>query len=143
MLAGTLALGGCSMLPFGDKGTSPAQASTNATPAPMPSSAELETPATPAQEFSAKVTDSLSSLAATTKSPNRDQIRAAMVEAGANSEMLEVSVDITPTGLAVDAIEAADVIDGECVVGQIREGQVAVTLLPPLATGRCFVGDIH
>lgn len=140
LMAGSMALGGCSILPFGDKGTRPAPASTTAAPAPAQAPAE---PVTPAQEFSAKLSSSLGNLAATTKSPNRDQMRAAMVEAGANADTLEISIEITPTGLAVDAMEGADVVDEECVVGQIRDGQVAVTMLPVLATGYCFVGDIH
>ena len=98
---------------------------------------------TPAQELSEKLTASLGNLAAGTQSPSRAQMRAAMLEAGAAGDTLEVSIDTTPTGLAVDAIEAASVVDGQCVVGQVRDGQVAVALLPVLATGRCFVGDIH
>ncbi|AIY00680.1 hypothetical protein ART_1081 [Arthrobacter sp. PAMC 25486] len=142
LVAGSVALSGCSLLPFGNEGSSPAPSTSPAAPAPG-ENAQPEAPKTPAQEFSTKLAASLGSLATTTKSPNRDQIRAAMVEAGANNDTLEISVDITPTGLAVDAIEAADVVDGECVVGQVREGQVAVSLLPVLNSGRCFVGDIH
>jgi hypothetical protein len=40
----------------------------------------------------------------------------------------------------VDAIEAAALQGKDCVIGQIRDGSVVVTVLPVLATGKCFVG---
>lgn len=106
-------------------------------------SAKPAEPASAAQELSGKVTASLTKLATATKAPNRGQMMAAMLEAGAVKEKIELSVDITPTGLAVDAIESATRVAEQCVIGQVRDGKVAVTLLPVLASGRCFVGDIH
>ena len=143
LLAGALALGGCSTLPFGDNATSEAPPAPATTSTPKGTAGPIETPVAPAQEFSAKLTASLGNLAAGSKSPNRAHMRAAMLEAGAAEDTLEISIDTTPTGLAVDAIDAATVVDGECVVGQVRNGQVSVSLLRVLATGRCFVGDIH
>ena len=143
LLAGAVALGGCSTLPVGENATSHAPTAPATTSTPTETAGPIETPMTPAQEFSAKLTASLGDLAAGTKSPNRVQMNAAMLEAGAAEDTLEVSVDTTPTGLAVDAIEAASLVEGECVVGQVRNGQVSVSLLPVLATGRCFVGDVH
>lgn len=124
LVAGSLALSGCSLMLFGNEESSQTPSTYPVATAPG-ENAQPADPKTPAQEFSAKLTASLDNLAATNQSPNRDQMRAAMVEAGANNDTLEISVDITPTGLAVDAIEAADVVDGECIVGQVREGQVA------------------
>jgi hypothetical protein len=76
---------------------------------------------------------------------SRDQVRAAVeqgfADAGAAPEALEVSIDRTPTGLDVDAIQGSGLIGGRCIVGEIREGTVSVTVLPVLATGLCFVGD--
>jgi len=140
VMAGAMALGGCSLLPSSGQGEAPASAQAATTPPSAPASAA---PETPAEKLSVKVNESLGSLAAGTKSPSRDQMKAAMVAAGANPETVEVSVDITPTGLAVDAMEAADVVEGQCVVGQVRDGQASVTVLPVLASGRCFVGDVH
>ena len=54
--------------------------------------------------------------------------------------VLEVSQSRTPTGLEADAIEAAVLQGGDCVIGQVRDGAVAVTVLPVLASGKCFVG---
>ncbi|WP_245346569.1 DUF6993 domain-containing protein [Arthrobacter stackebrandtii] len=141
-LSGAIALGGCSLLPSTSQGNgdAPAASQSGTTHPPAPAS---EAPPTPAQELSVKVKESLGSLAAGTKSPSRDQMKAAMVAAGANPDTVEVSVDITPTGLAVDAMEAADALEGQCVVGQVRDGQASVTVLPVLASGRCFVGDVH
>lgn len=65
---------------------------------------------------------------------------AALTGAGIAPSALEVSVSRTPTGLEVDAIEAAALQGKDCVIGQIRDGSVSVTILPVLASGRCFVG---
>lgn len=68
-------------------------------------------------------------------------MRAAYRKAGLPAAAIEVSVDITPTGLPVDAIEAAAPVGRSCVVGQVRDGAVTIVTLPVLASGRCFVGD--
>lgn len=73
--------------------------------------------------------------------PDQEQLRAALVAAGIPSATVEVSVSRTPTGLNVDAIEAAARTESDCVIGQIREGGVTVGVLPVLASGKCFVGD--
>ncbi|MFJ5957076.1 DUF6993 domain-containing protein [Paenarthrobacter sp. NPDC092416] len=73
--------------------------------------------------------------------PEREALRAALVTAGVPAANLEVSVSRTPTGLDVDAMEAAALTGETCVVGQIRDGGVVVSVLPVLATGKCFVGD--
>jgi hypothetical protein len=65
----------------------------------------------------------------------------ALTGAGVAAGALEVSESSTPTGLEADAIEAAVLQGSDCVVGQIRDGSVAVTVLPVLATGKCFVGS--
>ena len=64
---------------------------------------------------------------------------AALTGAGVTALSLEVSASRTPTGLEVDAIEAAALQDKDCVIGQMREGKVTV-VLPVLSTGKCFVG---
>ena len=64
----------------------------------------------------------------------------ALTGAGIPAGSLQVSAGRTPTGLGVDAIEAAALQGEDCVIGQIREGTVVVTVLPVLATGKCFVG---
>ena len=136
LVAISLALGGCSLLPTGPGAPVPSPESTTAVPAEA-TPALADKPAeqlTAAQELGAKLQTSLTTLASATKTPNREQMMSAM---------LELSIDITPTGLAVDAVEAGALVAEECVVGQVRDGKVAVTLLPVLASGRCFVGDIH
>lgn len=133
------------MLPGGESAAQDAPATSAAAPAAdapeVP--AELTKPASAAQELSTKLQTSLSELAATAKAPNRDQLLSAMLAAGAVKEKTELSIDITPTGLAVDAVEAATLVGEECVIGQVRDGNVAVTILPVLASGRCFVGEVH
>ena len=76
---------------------------------------------------------------------NRDQVRAAIErgfsDAGAQPELLEVSIDRTPTGLEVDSIQGSGLLAGDCIIGEVRDGTVSVVVLPVLATGFCFVGD--
>ena len=145
LLAASMALGGCSLLPSGTPSPAPVQTTSKA-PVEGDAQAPAEKPAeavSAAQAMSDKLKASLSTLASSTKTPNREQMMAAMLEAGAVKESVELSIDITPTGLAVDAIESATLVGKECVVGQVRDGNVAVTILPVLGSGRCFVGDTH
>ncbi|WAP52996.1 hypothetical protein OL239_07760 [Arthrobacter sp. ATA002] len=87
------------------------------------------------------LTASLTALAAATPTPSRDEVRRAFTEAGFTAGSVEVSLDRTPTGLAVDSIRGAAPHGGDCLFGEVREGQVAVTALPLLDSGFCFVGD--
>ena len=72
--------------------------------------------------------------------PATAQVSDALIGAGIAPGVLEVSQSRTPTGLEADAIEAAVLQGGDCVIGQVRDGAVAVTVLPVLASGKCFVG---
>ncbi|MCR1159874.1 hypothetical protein NEK97_00180 [Paenarthrobacter sp. UW852] len=87
------------------------------------------------------VEGTLKKLVTANAKPDREAVRAALVSAGIPTANVEVSVSRTPTGLDVDAMEAAALTGENCVMGQIRDGGVAVTVLPVLATGKCFVGD--
>lgn len=87
-----------------------------------------------------KVRAELEDLAAKTPKPTSDQMVAALAKAGLEESEVEVSADITPTGLAVDAIEAAAPVAENCIVGQVRDGKVAISVLPVLDSGKCFVG---
>lgn len=121
-------------------GAAPAKA-----PASVPAAVVVpagEDAAVPAeQEELADLASALKALAAGDPSPDQAMMRQAFATAGFAGESVEVSQDITPTGLAVDSIRGAAVRDGSCLFGEIREGQVAVTALPVLAAGNCFVGD--
>ncbi|WP_426990512.1 DUF6993 domain-containing protein [Pseudarthrobacter sp. Y6] len=86
------------------------------------------------------VTDALGRLAAGTPKPATVQVTDALTGAGISPAALEVSASRTPTGLEADAIEAAVLEGTDCVVGQVRDGNVTVTVLPALASGKCFVG---
>lgn len=87
------------------------------------------------------LTEALEALAAGEPSPNRDMIRDAFTAAGFAGDSVEVSLDVTPTGLAVDSIRGAAADKGSCTFGEVREGQVSVSVLPVLDSGFCFVGD--
>ncbi|GAA1791499.1 hypothetical protein GCM10009712_43220 [Pseudarthrobacter sulfonivorans] len=97
-----------------------------------------ENPATAAMKQT--VTDALSRLAAGTPRPATAQVTEALTGAGVAPAVLEVSASRTPTGLEADAIESAVLQDTDCVLGHIRDGSVTVTVLPVLASGKCFVG---
>ncbi|WP_245953538.1 DUF6993 domain-containing protein [Arthrobacter silvisoli] len=73
--------------------------------------------------------------------PGQEVLRSRLLAAGVASNAVEVSVSRTPTGLDVDAVEAAISSGAECVVGEVRDGRISVTVLPLLGDGRCFVGD--
>ncbi|MFD5277911.1 DUF6993 domain-containing protein [Pseudarthrobacter sp. NPDC058362] len=88
-----------------------------------------------------KVTDVLGRLAAGAPKPSTAQVRDALTGAGIDTRSLEVSESTTPTGLAADSIEAAVLQGKDCVIGQVREGAVTVTVMPVLASGKCFVGS--
>ncbi|GGH98705.1 hypothetical protein GCM10007170_31850 [Arthrobacter liuii] len=87
------------------------------------------------------VTDALDKLAAGTPKPATAQVSEALTGAGIAPAVQQVSQSRTPTGLEADAIEAAVLQGKDCVIGQIREGAVTVTVLPVLASGKCFVGS--
>lgn len=86
------------------------------------------------------VGNALKGVAAANPKPGQDQLTAALTGTGIPAGSLQVSASRTPTGLEVDAIEAAALQGKDCVIGQIRDGSVVVTVLPVLATGKCFVG---
>lgn len=72
--------------------------------------------------------------------PQSAGLRESLVTAGIPAGDVEVTAGRTPTGLAADAVEAG-VRDGRsCIVAQIRNGSVTVSVLPVLASGRCLVG---
>lgn len=83
----------------------------------------------------------LVTLAASSAQPTREEMVAALLGEGFGAEALEVSISETPTGLEVDAIAAAVLAEAQCIIGQIRDGGVTVTVLPVLNTGFCFIGD--
>lgn len=96
---------------------------------------------TQAQESAQAVEQSMKQLAAQTPAPDQDQMIEAIAAAGLPVDAVEVSTYRTPTGLDVAAIQAAVPIEGQCVVSEVRDGEVTVTLLPVLESGLCFVGD--
>lgn len=94
-----------------------------------------------AEQSAQQVASALEALAGQSPKPDRTQLRSAFESAGFEAAAVEVSADITPTGLAVDSIRAAAPADGSCVFGEVRDGSVSVTVLPVLASGLCFLGD--
>lgn len=124
----------------------------NAAPAVTPSAAPAVTPGAGNPSASASLgtgtaalkqtmESALKSIAAASPKPAQDAVRAQLVSAGIPGSAVEVSASKTPTGLDVDAIAAAARLDKDCVMGEIRDGQVSVSVLPVLASGKCFVGD--
>ena len=104
-----------------------------------PAAAAGQTPGGHRHAAEQTVTDALSRLAANPK-PATAQVTEALTAPAFPPAALEVSASRTPTGLEADAIEAACCQGRDCVIGQIRDGSVTVTVLPVLASGKCFVG---
>lgn len=92
---------------------------------------------------STTVEATLKKIVAASPKPDTESVRAALVSAGIPKANVEVSVSRTPTGLDVDALEAAALAGDSCVMGQIRDGGVVMSVLPVLATGKCFVGSVR
>ncbi|MBG6225667.1 hypothetical protein IWX63_002240 [Arthrobacter sp. CAN_A2] len=117
----------------------------NTTPATASPGAGSTSPEKDASDIAPSVDAALATLAGSGDAVTSDRVRAAVeqgfADAGTAPEAVEVSIDSTPTGLDVDAIQGAGLIDGTCVVGEVREGAVTVVVLPALASGLCFVGD--
>ncbi|MBD7994392.1 hypothetical protein H9639_03675 [Arthrobacter sp. Sa2CUA1] len=129
-----LGLSGCSAADPAAQGQQPAPAES--------SSGEAQAgPAASRIPEADAVETQLAALAAQAPKPSRDAVRDAYAAAGFAPESIEVSQDITPTGLAVDSIVAGAPVAGECVVGEVRSGAVTVTVVPALASGQCLIGD--
>lgn len=118
--------------------TGPAAATEQKTAGPSGSSPSAD-PAT--TDMKQTVADALNRLAAGSPKPATAQMTDALTGAGVAPAALEVSASRTPTGLAADAIESAVLQGTDCVFGHIRDGSVTVTVLPVLASGKCFVGS--
>jgi hypothetical protein len=137
-VATTVALGGCGLAAAG----SHVQVSQVVPAAPSPGQASPTAPPdAPTADAMSAVASALNALAARTATPDSEALRAAFDSAGFDPAAVEVSVDVTPTGLEVDAMTAAVPVGVSCIFGHIREGVVSVTELPVLSGGRCFVGD--
>jgi hypothetical protein len=109
-------------------------ADTSGRPSANPDAAATET-------VKQTVTNALTQLAAAAPKPATAQVTDALTGAGIAPAVLQVSQSRTPTGLEADAIEAAVLQHNDCIIGQVREGTVTVTVLPVLASGKCFVGS--
>jgi len=126
----------------------PAQATGSAPGSTRPSGEPLadtsggtQAAAAATEKMKRTVTDTLTKLASGTPKPATAQVSEALTSAGIAPGVLQVSQSRTPTGLEADAIEAAVLQGRDCVIGQVREGAVTVTVLPVLASGKCFVGS--
>ncbi|CAI3799743.1 hypothetical protein NKCBBBOE_02406 [Pseudarthrobacter sp. MM222] len=72
--------------------------------------------------------------------PGAQQVRDDLVAAGFAAADVQVTAGRTPTGLEADAVEVGVEQGGDCLIAQVRSGEVSVTVLPVLADGRCLVG---
>ena len=136
-IAGAAALTACTGTSTADGTPAPSTAPAPAAAAPAGPAPE-EDPATSTLKLT--LTDALNRLAAGTPKPATAQVTDALAGAGIPGAAVEVSESRTPTGLDADAIDAAVLQGADCVIGQIRDGSVTVTVLPVLASGKCFVG---
>ncbi|MGO4249643.1 hypothetical protein AB4Y87_20730 [Paenarthrobacter sp. RAF54_2] len=137
VIVAALALPACAASP-----KTPTAGNTSSSPASQQPGGEASVdPA--AVATSTAVEAALKKIVAANPKPDTEAVRAALVSAGIPKANVEVSVSRTPTGLDVDALEAAALAGDSCVMGQIRDGGVVMSVLPVLATGKCFVGSVR
>jgi len=132
-----LVLTACSSAETGPAPAVPASPETSAAAPAAPG--EGSAPDLPASHQAVQA--ALSELLAANSEPSREDIRSAWASAGFSPETVEVSQDGTPTGLAVDSIISAAPDGAECLVGEIRNGKLALTTVPALTNGQCLLGD--
>ena len=136
LLALAVGLSGCGWQ--GDK--EPETTGSAAAGSAAPGSAAPGTPS-PRAAGTEALESELGKLAESDSLPDGQAVAAAFTAAGFPAGSVEVSADRTPTGLEVDSIQAAAVQDGECIFGEVRDGQAYVAVLPVLSGGGCFVGN--
>jgi hypothetical protein len=124
----------------GEKAATQPATAASASASASAAAAKAPAPAGATAALQRTMTDVLGSVVAANSKPATAEITAALTAAGVPARNLEVSAGSTPTGLDVDSMEAAAIQGKECVIGQIREGKVAVAVLPALSNGKCFVG---
>jgi hypothetical protein len=124
----------------GEQAATQAAAPATASVKPSASAASTKAAAEATAALQRTMADVLGSVVAANSKPATADITSALTAAGVPARSLEVSAGRTPTGLEVDSMEAAAVLAKECVVGQIRDRKVTVTVLPALSNGKCFVG---
>lgn len=82
----------------------------------------------------------LEGVIAQNSTPSSATLVDALSAAGFDKAAMEVTADATPTGLRADSILVAVQIDGQCLIGQVREAALTSQLSDVLGTGRCLVG---
>ena len=115
--------------------------SSPALPADTSAATETAAPGPSPEGRSQTAQTALAKLVAESPEPSREAVRAAWVSAGFSTEEVEVSQDGTPTGFAVDAIVSAAPDGTECLIGEIRDGKLAMSIAPALTNGQCLLGD--
>ncbi|GAA1736579.1 DUF6993 domain-containing protein [Microcella frigidaquae] len=73
-------------------------------------------------------------------SPSSKRLLRTLVEAGFDREAIEITQDRTRIDAPADSILIGVLIDGQCLLGQVIDGEVVTELAEVLGTGRCLVG---
>lgn len=77
---------------------------------------------------------------AQTPQPTTAALVDALSASGFVPATIEVTADSTPVGERADSILVGIPIDGQCLLGQIIDGELVSQLADVLGTGRCLVG---
>ena len=72
-----------------------------------------------------------------------DALVATLAAAGFDITTMEVTPEYTAIGLAADSVVVSVQLGGECLIGQVFADHRVSLIVPPLATGRCLVGETH
>ena len=82
----------------------------------------------------------LEGLLAQNSAPSSAMLVDALASGGFDKSAMEVTADVTPTGIAADSILVAVQVDGQCLIGQVQAASLTSQLADALGTGRCLVG---
>lgn len=125
-----------SATPTPDSSASAASPSASPTPSSSPSAA----PEGEAEEAKQRFDAALNTLLGSNADPDGRSVIDALVGAGFDKSLMELTPDKTAIGLDADSIQFSVHVGGDCVVGQSGNVGYHSTILPVLSTGACLVG---
>jgi ABC-type transport system substrate-binding protein len=143
LVAIAASLTGCSSAPVAAPSSSPTSTPTLAptpTTVPEPPPDAVFDPQADAETNRPVIDQVLVPLVATGAIPSGEQIVTALIEAGADVSILEVTADRTAIGLEVDSILFSVRLGDECILGQFDGDGYTSTTAPVLASGGCLIG---
>lgn len=136
LVAGFLALAGCSPTESPEPVPSPSVSATADVPAPTPT----YDPQASATELRPFFDETVREVLRDDRTPGGAAIIRALVAAGFPKDSLEVTFDRTAIDLEADNVQFSAVVGEECLIGQVGNVKYGSRVMPVLGSGRCFIG---